>query len=75
MDYESLSSNDQCDLLLGRSTGVAVLDDKIDRLVKRFVRKAWAGRGRVIKIVEAATGVEGALWELGRCKRGVGGRG
>jgi hypothetical protein len=46
-------------LLLGRSTGVAVLDDKIDRLVKRFVRKAWAGRGRVVEAVEVATGVEG----------------
>lgn len=75
VDYESLSPNDQCDLLLGRSTGVAVLDDKIDRLVKRFVRKAWAGRGRVVEAVEVATGVEGALWELGRCKRWAGGKG
>jgi hypothetical protein len=69
VDYAMLSPSDQCDLLLGRSTGVARLDDWIDRLFKRFVNKAWRARGRVAMVVQEATGVKGALWELGRCTK------
>ena len=69
VDMAALSPRDQCDLLLGKSTGVAALDDWIDILFKRFARKAWAGRGRVARVVQEVTGVGGSLWELGRCNR------
>ena len=68
-NFAALAPSDQCDLLLGKSTGVAALDDRVDVLVKRFLKKAWRGRGRVAKAVQEVTGVEGVLWELGRCTR------
>ena len=69
---ESMSPSDQCDLFLGKSTGVAKLDDWIDTLFKRFGRKAWAGRSKSANAVQEVTGVEGALWELGRWARVAG---
>ena len=68
-NFAALAPSDQCDLLLGKSTRVAALDDRVDVLVKRFLKKAWRGRGRVAKAVQEVTGVEGVLWELGRCTR------
>jgi hypothetical protein len=57
---------EQCDLLLGRSTGTVSLDKWIDTLFKRFARKAWSGRGRAARAVQEVTEVGGPLWELGR---------
>jgi hypothetical protein len=69
---ESMAPSDQCDLFLGKSTGVAKLDDWIDTLFKRFARKAWAGRSKSANAVQEVTGVEGALWGLGRWARVAG---
>jgi hypothetical protein len=39
-----MCARDKIDLLLGRSTGYAQVDDRIDKIAKRFLKKIWRGR-------------------------------
>jgi hypothetical protein len=42
--FTTMCARDKIDLLLGRSTGYAQVDDRIDKIAKRFLKKIWRGR-------------------------------
>ena len=64
VDFGILDSNSQCNILLGESTGLPIMDTRIDALFKRFIKKAWRNRKRVTRAVHEVLGDEGGLWAL-----------
>jgi len=62
--FASLESSDQCDVLLGKSTGMPKVDGRVDAIFKRFMKKAWRNRKRVTRAVQETLGCESSLWAL-----------
>ena len=52
------------DMLLGKSTGTAVVDECVDRAVKGFLKKAWRDRKWLTVATNAALGRSDTPWAL-----------
>ena len=64
----SMTQEDLLDLLLGRSTGVAAVDCRVDKLVKRYLRKAWRTRKPLTLALNSVLGHEDTLWAYKRTR-------
>jgi len=70
------SKNDQTDILLGKSTGVAKADSKINMSVTRFLKKAWRERKNLTVSLNNKLGRTDTVWALKahgdkNCKIGI----
>ena len=45
--FDAMSQGDQCQVLLGKRFGDPIAENRLDRTVKRFLRKAWTARAPV----------------------------
>jgi hypothetical protein len=61
---DQMASVDKLDMLLGKSTGNAAADKYIDRVVKRFLKKAWRGRKQLTRALNQVLGREDTMWAL-----------
>ena len=59
------SEVDQLDLLLGKTTGLLEADDRINRCVARFLKKAWRSREWLTASLNAKLGRIDTIWALG----------
>ena len=59
-----LSKSDQTDILLGKSTGVAKADSKINLSVTRFLKKAWRERRNITVSLNNTLGRTDTVWAL-----------
>jgi hypothetical protein len=64
----SMRPGDLLDFLLGGSSGVAEVDRKVDRLVKRFLRKAWRTRKPLTLALNSVLGREDTPWAYKRTR-------
>ena len=64
----SMGQTDLLDLLLGRSTGIAAVDCRIDKLVKRYLRKAWRTRKPLTLAINSVLGREDTSWAYKRTR-------
>ena len=64
----SMEQDALLDLLLGCSTGVAVVDCRIDKLVKRYLRKAWRTRKPLTLALNSVLGRKDTLWAYKRTR-------
>jgi len=65
-DFCSLDLRDQCNVILGKTTGVSKMDARVDAVFKRFMKKAWRNRKRVTRAVQKTLECDGGLWALVR---------
>jgi hypothetical protein len=70
------SDENQLDILLGKTTGVAMADRCIDQGVTRFLKKAWRGRKWLTATMNVKLGRNDTVWALkahgdGGCQLGV----
>ena len=56
--FDAMSQGDQCKILLGQRIGDPVAENRLDRNIKRFLRKAWNIRAPVTAAVNAVLGKE-----------------
>ena len=54
--FKHMSSKDQVLILLGKRFGSPVAEDSIDRLVKRFLTKAWNARAPITTAMNGTFG-------------------
>ena len=54
--------------MLGGSSGVAAVDRKVDRLVKRFLRKVWRTRKPLTLALNEVLKREDTLWAFKRTR-------
>jgi len=63
-DFAELDRDSQLEYLLGKSTGIARVDDQINRHFTRFLKKAWRGRSWLTADVNEKLGREDTVWAL-----------
>ena len=63
-EFHSAPPADQVDTLLGKSTGDALADDRIDQLVTRFLKKAWRTRKPITVALNDKLGRQDTVWAL-----------
>ena len=62
---ESLeNTTEQVDVLLGKSTGMALADSRINDSVTRFLKKAWRGRKWLTVSINDKLGRDDTVWAL-----------
>jgi hypothetical protein len=54
--FERLSSETQCEIILGKRIGDPIAEDRIDRVVKRYLTKTWNMRAGVTARINTALG-------------------
>ena len=64
VDFQSLEPADQIDTLLGKSSGDVCADDKVNRLVTRFLKKAWRTRKWLTMYLNVKLGRSDTIWAL-----------
>jgi hypothetical protein len=62
--FDKLSPADQTDLLLGKSTGDARTDTRVNACVTRYLKKAWRGRKHLTSALNKTLGREDTVWAL-----------
>ena len=62
--FDTLSPADQTDLLLGKSTGDARTDTRVNACVTRYLKKAWRGRKHLTSALNKKLGREDTVWAL-----------
>jgi len=62
--FSELDSDSQIDYLLGKSTGIARIDDQINGYFTRFLKKAWRGRSWLTTAVNEKLGRADTVWAL-----------
>lgn len=65
-DFGSLELHEQCNVVLGKTTGTPKMDRRVDAIFKRFMKKAWRNRKRVTRAVQKTLECDGGLWALVR---------
>jgi hypothetical protein len=60
----SLSRSEKVDILLGKCTGVPKTNTKIDRAIKRFLKKAWRNRKWLVLQTNKIFDRRDTLWAL-----------
>jgi hypothetical protein len=58
VNFDAMSQGDQCKILLGQRIGDPVTENRIDRDIKRYLRKAWNIRAPVTASVNRVLGKE-----------------
>jgi hypothetical protein len=56
--FDAMSQGDQCEILVGQRIGDPAAENRIDRNIKRFLRKAWNIRAPVTDTVNTVLGKE-----------------
>jgi hypothetical protein len=56
--FDAMSQGDQCKILLGQRIGDPAAENRMDRNIKRFLRKAWNIRAPVTDTVNTVLGKE-----------------
>ena len=62
--FSSMSASDQLDLLMGRSTGSALVDDRADKIARRYLKNVWRSRKWLTVAVNNLLAREDTLWAL-----------
>ena len=62
-DFLSMDGPSRLAILLGRRIDDPVAEDRIDRTVKRFLRKAWNGRATVTAVINRLLGTKYEVME------------
>ena len=62
--FSSMSTSDQLDLLLGRSTGSAIADDRVDKIAKRYLKKVWRSRKWLTVAINNLFARQDTVWAL-----------
>ena len=57
-DFDAMSPKEQCQVLLGKRFGDPSAENRLDRSVKRFLRKAWTTRAPVTDRINAVLGTQ-----------------
>ena len=63
--FSDLSESERVCALLGARAGSCAAEDRVDVMVKRFLRKAWKIRGRVTRAVNDEFGRQDLVWAKG----------
>jgi hypothetical protein len=56
--FDAMSNGDQCQILLGKRIGDPIGENRLDRSVKRFLRKAWTTRAPVTARINEVLGTQ-----------------
>ncbi len=64
LDFRSMKPAAQIDTLLGKSTGDVHTDDKVSRIVTRFLKKAWRTRKSLTAYLNDKLGRADTVWAL-----------
>jgi hypothetical protein len=57
-NFDAMSHKEQCNILLGQRIGDPVAENRIDRNIKRYLKKAWNIRAPVTASVNVVLGKE-----------------
>ena len=60
--FSDLPESERVCALLGARAGSCAAEDRVDTLVKRFLRKAWKIRRRVTRAVNDEFGRQDLMW-------------
>ena len=64
LEFHTMCPDDQVDMLLGKSTGNVHVDDRIDQVVTRFLKKAWRTRKWLTTSINDKLGRQDTVWAL-----------
>ena len=71
--FDAMSQRAQSHILLGKRIDDPVVENRVDRTVKRFLRKAWTARTPLTNSINAVLGKEYEVFTYRRAGRKAGG--